>query len=87
MLLTSSLGHKLTYYIQTIPDIKQYLVKVDEEIDNGVIPSNTEGHGCTADERLLLSLHVKKGGLAIPISNICDLEYSNSWLLVSRIAA
>lgn len=42
----------------------------------------TEGHICTPDEqdkRLLLSLPVKKGGLAIPIfAEIADFEYENS---------
>ncbi|XP_028416582.1 uncharacterized protein LOC114540659 [Dendronephthya gigantea] len=76
---TSGFKHKLTYYIRTIPNIKQQLTKVDEVIDNTLIPAITEGHICTVEERLLLSLPVKKGGLAVPMfTNIADFEYLNS---------
>jgi hypothetical protein len=83
---TSGFRHKLTYYIRTIPNIKQHLVKLDEVVDNKFIPAITEGHICSTDERLLLSLPVKKGGLAIPIfSNIADFEYANSRLVTDQL--
>ena len=50
------------------------------------IPAITEGHFCTPDERLLLSLPVKKGGLAIPIfAEIADFEYENSQLATHQL--
>lgn len=83
---TSGFRHKLTYYIRTIPNIKPHLAKVDEVIDNTFIPAITEGHVCTAEERLLLSLPVRKGGLAIPVfSNTADSEYANSRLATQQL--
>ena len=79
---TGGFRHKLTYDIRTIPNIKQHLLQVDEVVLTKFIPAMTEGHICTPDEqdeRLLLSLPVKKGGLAIPIfAEIADFEYENS---------
>ena len=48
-------------------------------VDNVFIHAIVDGHICTTDERLLLSLPVKKGGLAIPIfSTMAELEWANS---------
>ena len=66
---TGGFRHKLTYYIRTIPNIKQHLLQVGEVVLTKFIPAITEGHLCTPDEqdeRLLSSLPVKKDGLAIP---------------------
>ena len=76
---TGGLRHKLTYDFRTIPNIKQHLLQVDEVVLTKFIPAITEGHICTPDERLLLSLPVKKGGHAIPIfAEIADFGYENS---------
>ena len=62
-----------------MPNIKQHLTRLDAVVDNVFIPVITDGHLCTTDERLLLSLPVKKGGLAIPIfSTMADFEFANS---------
>ena len=62
-----------------MPNIKQHLKRLDAVVDNVFIPVITDGHLCTTDERLLLSLPVKKGGLAIPIfSTMADFEFANS---------
>ena len=54
-------------------------MQVDEVVNTKFIPAITEGQICTPDERLLLSLPVKKGDLAIPIfAEIADFEYENS---------
>ena len=75
----SGFKHKLTYYIRTMTNIKQHLTRLDAMVDNLFIPAITDGHICTVDERLLLSLPVKKGGLAIPIfSAVADFECANS---------
>ena len=71
--------HKLTYHIRTLPNIKQHLTQLDALVDQLFIPAITDGHMCSDDERLLIFLPVKKGGLAIPIfSSIAELEFSNS---------
>ena len=71
--------HKLTYHIRTLPNIKQHLTRLDALVDQLFIPAITDDHMCSDDERLLISLPVKKGGLAIPIfSSIAELEFFNS---------
>ena len=48
-------------------------------MDQVFIPAITDGHICSADKRLLLSLPAKKGGLAIPIfSATADSAFSRS---------
>ena len=75
----SGFKYKLTYYIRTVPNIKQHLVQLDALVDQVFIPEITDSHICSADERLLLSLPAKKGGLAITIfSATADSEFSRS---------
>ena len=83
----SSFIHKLTYHIRTMPNIyKQHLSKLDDIVDNVFIPAITEGRVCSTDERLLLSLPVKKGGLAIPIfSNVAEFEFAHSRLATQQL--
>ena len=50
----SGFKHKLTYYIRTRPNIKHHLTRLDVIVDNVFIPAITDGHICSADERLLL---------------------------------
>ena len=55
-------------------------------MDNVFIPAITDSHICSVDERLLLSLRVKKGGLAIPIfSAVADLEFANSRAAIEKL--
>ncbi len=62
-----------------MPNLKQHLTPLDAIVDNVFTPAITGGHISSADERLLLSLPVKKGGLAIPIfSAVADLEFGNA---------
>ena len=76
--------HKLTYHMRTIPNIEQHLSTLDGIVDNKFIPAITDGHICSKDEQLLLSLPVKKSGLGIPIlSNVALFEFNNHF---SRMA-
>ena len=71
--------HKMTYFMRTIPNLSAELKSLDEEIDLSFIPAITDGHHCTEDERKLLSLPVRLGGLGIPIfSESCNREFENS---------
>ena len=71
--------HKLTYHIRTLPNIKQHLTRLDALVDQLFILAITDDHTCSDDERLLIPLPVKKGGLAIPIFfSIAELEFFNS---------
>ena len=75
----SRFKHKLTHYIRTLPNIKRHLVQPDALVDQVFIPAIADGHICSADERLLLSIPAEKGGLAIPIfSATADSEFSRS---------
>ena len=64
---TSGFKHKMTYFMRTIPNVKEIIADLDKVIDNEFIPAVTEGHVCSDDERKLLSLPVRLGGLGIPI--------------------
>jgi hypothetical protein len=43
-----------------MPNIKQHLSKLVDIVDNVFIPAIIEGHVCSTDERLLLSLPEKE---------------------------
>ena len=83
----SGFQHKLTYYIRTIPGLRDHLKILDETINNKLIPSFTNGQHCTPDERKLLSLPVRLGGLSIPIfADIADREFENSKQITSQLS-
>ena len=72
--------------MRTIPDLKEILLPFDQFIDNHFIPALTEGHALSGDERRLLSLPVRLGGLGIPIfSELCEKEFNNSLKATSRL--
>ena len=76
---TSGFKHKMTYFVRTLPHVEEIIADLDKVIDQEFIPAITEGHVCSDDERKLLSLPVRLGGLGIPIfSEICSREFSAS---------
>ena len=80
--------HKLTYHIRTIPDMHQYLAPFDLILDTIFIPAITDGHHCSVDERLLLSLPPKKGSLSIHIFTTWSMtEFSNSQKVTSNLSS
>ena len=83
----SGFQHKLTYHIHTIPNLTTKLTPLDHVIDQKFIPAITDGHVCSEDERRLLSLPVKMGGLGIPIfAKISTREYENSKKATTQLA-
>ena len=79
--------NKFTYYLRVMPKIEEFLKPLDEVINKHFIPSITENHHCSAEERLLLSLPVRMGGLAIPIlSSLAKEEYQNSRELTRKFS-
>ena len=55
---------------------------------NELIPAITDGPVVSSEERVLLLLPVKLGGLGIPIFvECCKIEYQNSLLVCSQQAA
>ena len=70
---------KLIYFMRTTQNMHEQLKPLDDLIDNSFIPAITEVHQCTMDERKLLSLPIKLGGLSILIlTDICSYEFGNS---------
>ena len=76
---TSGYQHKFTYFIRTIQGIEEYLQPVEETIRHYLIPSITGGHICTDNERDLLSLPPRYGGLGLNIiTQTAVFEHQNS---------
>ena len=65
--------------MRTTSGIDEELRRLDDVINNKLIPSFTEKKLCGNDERHLLSLPIKLGGMGIPIfSEISQTEFQNS---------
>ena len=78
----SGYKHKLTYIMRTIPNISHLLEKIDALILTKFIPAITGGIYVNPDERSLLSLPAKYGGLGLPIfSELADIEFQNSQVM------
>ena len=83
---TSGFKHKLTYFIRTIPNISEIVKPVDEVVNNKLIPAITDRAAISDEDRRLISLPVKMGGLGIPIfSENSDIEYQNSRNLTENL--
>ena len=64
--------------MRTIPDISYQLEKIEALILTKFIPAITGGIYVNPDERYLLSLPAKCGGLGLPIfSELTDIEFQN----------
>ena len=62
--------NKMSYHIRVLPNIDHLLSKLDQIIGTKFIPAITDGHICTTEERLLLSLPIKRGGLSLSLIHI-----------------
>ena len=79
----SGYKHKLNYYLRTTPGIIKLLRKVDEVI---LIPAITGVITITNNERKLLSLAPRLGGLDIPIfEKEGNVEYQNSIMISEHL--
>ena len=76
---TSCLRHRYTFYLRTIPGISDLLQPLENAIRLSLIPALTDGRRVTDDERLLLTLPVRLGGLGLisPVA-ISDQEHAFS---------
>ena len=76
---TTCIRHRYTYYMRTIPDISAILSPLENVIRFKFLPALLEGRVCTDDERSLLSLPVRLGGMGlINVTAISDAEHENS---------
>ena len=65
--------------MRTIPDISELLKPLEDAIRHKLIPALTEGRSLSDDERALISLPVRLGGLGIiNPTQISDEEFQNS---------
>ena len=70
--------HKYTYLLRTVADISELLMPLDDIILNEFIPA-LFGSSISPNERELLALPVKEGGLGLRIwSKIADTSYNVS---------
>ena len=80
--------HKVTYYMRTIHGASNQLKRLDQVIQTEFIPSITGGIICNENDRKLLSLPPKLGGLGLPIfAEISQIEYENSLKLTEGLCS
>lgn len=75
----SGYQHRFSYFVRTIPGIEKFLDPVEDVIRHQFIPAITDGHVVNDEERMLMSLPPRLGGLGL--KNICEyapVELENS---------
>ena len=79
---------KLTFYMRTIKGIEQFLQPIEDTIRNKFIPAISEGRHCSDDERELLSLPTRYGGMGIknPVETAKE-EFENSKKLTKQMSS
>ena len=78
--------HKWTYMSRTIADIGELMRPLENCISYSFIPAITNGHKCNDDERIILTLPPRLGGLEIPnpVTSV-DQECNNSLKVTSAL--
>ena len=76
---TSCIRHRYSFYLRTIPDISDSLQPLEEAIRFSLVAALTEGRQVSDDERKLLSLPPRLGGMGIvsPVQ-MCNIEHEFS---------
>ena len=78
----SGFTSKLTHFIRTIPDISELLLLLEHAIRQKLIPATTSSQILPDNERILLSLTTRYGGLDIPFFHeTVKFEYGNSRII------
>ena len=78
--------NKFTYTMRTLPNIKEQLVKLDKAINESLLAALFKGRKLTDNERMLVSLPTRLGGLGIRIpSEISRNQYENSVLITRQL--
>ena len=77
--LTHGLSSKWTYLSRTIPDISSILQPIEQKLHREFLPSITGQNPFNQNERNLMALPVRLGGLAVknPAENCSSFENSN----------
>ena len=78
--------HKFSYFMRTIPQLEEYLQPIEDILRNQLIPAITGGKVVSDNERDLLTLPPRLGGLGIKnIVEISPKEHENSISLTQRL--
>ena len=84
----SGFKNKLSYFVRTIPDISNLPLPIEDTIRNRFIPAITGRRICNEEERKLLSLPTRYGGLAIPIFHEqAEVEYNTSRRITTELTS
>ena len=77
---------KLAYLTRTIPDVSELLLPLEHTIQQKFIPAITGGQICSDNERALLSLPARHGGLNISVFHeTAKFEYENSRIMTRQL--
>ncbi len=80
--------HKYHYFMRTIKDVGECLKPLDDVITNTFLPSIMGFNITSVEERELLSLPIKNGGMGIEIlADISDVEFGRSVEITAPLAA
>jgi hypothetical protein len=80
------LRHKYSYVLRTIPGFKTELPPVEQAVRDHFIPALTEGAIISDEDRDLLALPLKYGGLGvINVTEIADSEFTYSCMLTEEL--
>ena len=84
----SGFKNKLSYFMRTIPDISNLLIPIEDTIRNRFIPAITGGRIFSKEERKLLSLPTRYGGLAISIFHEqAEVKHKNSRRITAELTS
>ena len=84
----SGFRNKLSYFMRTIPDISNLLIPIEDTIRNRFIPAITGGRIFNKEERKLLSLPTRYGGLAISIFHEqAEVKHKNSRRITAELTS
>ena len=82
----TSYQHKLTYLLQTIPNIKDQLKRIDEVVRHKLIPAIIGGRIINDSEREMLSLPTRLGCLGLTIfTETAENEYKDLTRIMSNL--
>ena len=77
---------KLKYILRTIPSISKRIRPLEDTLRNTFIPAITGGYACNDNERILLSLPTRYGGLGLNLFEAdSDIKYHNSRLVTESL--
>ena len=78
--------HKFTYIMRTIPHTEHLFKPIDKLIDDEFIPALFNGRKLTSQERELIALPTRLGGLGIIIPSAhCNFQFENSCAVTKQL--